>query len=146
MDLILIVHAAVTCFLCGVIWMVQTVHYPLFERVSPDAFVVYEREHQTRIARLVAPAMVAEVVLAVVLLLRPPGGAPTWMPAVGGALVAWIWISTVVLAVPRHRILERGFRVDAHRALLSANWHRTAAWSARAMLALWMMRPWGEGT
>jgi hypothetical protein len=33
----------------GVIWIVQTVHYPLFALLGRDGFGEYAREHQRRI-------------------------------------------------------------------------------------------------
>ena len=38
---VLLAHAAATLFMVGLIWFVQVVHYPLFARVGPDAFVPY---------------------------------------------------------------------------------------------------------
>jgi hypothetical protein len=139
MDSLLILHAAVTCFLCGLIWTVQSVHYPLFASVGRSEFTRYEREHQIRITRVVGPLMLAELVAATWLLVDRPAWVPAWAPAAGILLLAWIWGSTAALAVPRHRELATGFSSTAHRGLLRANWHRTVAWSMRATLALWMI-------
>ena len=141
MDPLLIAHAAVTCFLCGLAWTVQTVHYPLFAVVGPDTFVRYEREHQHRIARLVGPAMVIELALALALL-ATPGALPGAAAPAGIALLAWIWITTVLLAVPRHRQLASGFDAASLAGLMRAHRQRTAAWSLRAALSLWMLGGW----
>ena len=139
MDPLLIAHAGITCFLCGLIWTVQCVHYPLFARVGPEAFTAYGREHRTRIARVVAPAMLVELGLAGALLLRPGAPVPQWSTLLGAVLLLWIWAVTALGAVPRHRELERGFAAEAHRGLLRVNWQRTLAWSMRSALALWML-------
>ena len=34
--LLLLLHAAATLFMTGLIWFVQVVHYPLFARVGED--------------------------------------------------------------------------------------------------------------
>lgn len=136
MDPFLTLNASVTWFLCGLVWTVQTVHYPLFASVGASSFTRYEREHQTRISRVVVPAMLLELALAIALVLRPGSGVAGWA---GLLLVVWIWVATAALAVPRHRELQRGFSSAPHRALLRANWHRTVAWSLRSALALWML-------
>ena len=57
----------------------------------------------------------------------------------GAALVAVIWMSTFFLQVAQHNSLRAGFTVRAHRRLVATNWVRTLAWSARGVLALWLL-------
>ena len=52
-------------------------------------------------------------------------------------LVGVIWASTAFIQVPMHNVLGRGFDADAHAHLVSTNWIRTIAWSARAALLAW---------
>ena len=40
---LLLAQTAATLFMTGVIWIVQTVHYPLFARVGRDEFREYAR-------------------------------------------------------------------------------------------------------
>ena len=143
MDPFLIAHAAATLFLGGLIWTIQAVHYPLFAVVGRSEFVDYEREHQTRITRVVAPAMLVELLTAFLLLVRAPEGIPYGLLVTGAALVVWIWISTATEAVPRHRELELGFNEEAHRGLMQANWRRTFLWTVRCGLVLWMLASTG---
>jgi hypothetical protein len=56
---------------------------------------------------------------------------------IGFGLLVLIWLSTIVLQVPRHTVLGKGFDTAAHRQLVVSNWVRTAAWSARSVLVLW---------
>lgn len=140
MDPLLVLHAAVTLFLCGLIWTVQTVHYPLFAAVGTRSFRGYELEHQSRITRLVGPAMGLELLSGIVLVARSPQGVPEWAPGIGLVLLAWIWMATMMLAVPHHRTLEAGFQTAALTGLLRANWQRTAGWTLRSFLVLWMLQ------
>jgi hypothetical protein len=55
------------------------------------------------------------------------------------ALLAVVWLSTVVQLVPRHRELARGFDEMSHRRLVVANRVRTAAWTARGAVVVWML-------
>jgi hypothetical protein len=139
MTLVLLLHTGVTLFLCGLIWTVQLVHYPLFARVGSDSFTGYEQEHQKRISRIVAPAMLLELGTALALLVRQPEALPRWAPSAGLTLIAAIWMSTALGAVPQHRRLSSGFSESALGRLLRANWQRTAAWSLRGILVLYMV-------
>lgn len=129
-------QAMATLFLCGLIWFVQVVHYPLFELVGESSSVRYQHEHEDRTTWVVAPAMLVEFAAAVLLVLRRPSGVRPWLPWVGLGLVAVIWVSTAFLQVPQHRILGSGFNADAHSTLVATNWIRTIAWTLRAPVAL----------
>lgn len=132
----LIVHAATTLTMVGLIWFVQIVHYPLMARVGRDGFPRYAASHTRRTAWVVAPPMVVEAALAVVLALRPPEGVSAVAAWVACGLVAIIWLTTAFLLVPLHRRLAIGFDGDVHRYLVSLNWIRTVAWSVRGLLVL----------
>lgn len=129
---LLMVHAAATLYLTGVIWFVQIVHYPLFSRVGQAGFSAYEREHVRQTSRVVAGPMLAELASAVAVV-WVVGGPLAW---IGFALVGVIWMSTWIWQVPAHRRLERGFDAAAHVRLTRTNWVRTAAWTVRSVLAL----------
>lgn len=132
MHALLVAHAALTLVLCGLIWTIQVVHYPLFGRVGADRYVAYQAGHGTRITALVAPLMIAEVGTAALLVYRAPG-ALTWL---GAGLLAVVWLSTALLQVPLHSKLEHGFDEMAHRRLVASNWLRTIAWSARGVVVV----------
>jgi hypothetical protein len=131
---ILLVHAAATLFMTGLIWFVQLVHYPFFARVETRVFPGYEIEHMRRTAWIVTPAMLVEAAAAIALLFDPR--VPASLAWGGGALLAIVWLSTALLQAPRHVALRRGFDAAVHARLVATNWIRTAAWSARSVLAL----------
>lgn len=134
---VLLLHLTVTVFLCGLIWVVQVVHYPLFDRVERGAFAAFEAAHQRRISRVVMPAMVIEAATAGWWLLATwRAGEPLLWTAINGGLVVVIWASTAWLQVPQHARLSRGFDPVAHRRLVGSNWLRTAVWSGRTVLLL----------
>ena len=132
MHALLVSHAALTLVLCGLIWTIQVVHYPLFARVGADRYVAYQAGHGTRITALVAPLMLAEVGTAGVLVYLSPGTL-TWL---GAALLAVVWLSTALFQVPQHARLEHGFDAAAHRRLVATNWVRTMAWTARGLVVM----------
>jgi hypothetical protein len=138
MKLILI-HAAATLFMIGVIWFVQVVHYPMFNRVSPEVFVQYETDHQRFTSWVVIPPMVIELITAFLIWRRPPEGIPLNLAAIGFFMVVAIWLSTFLLQVPEHNRLMAGFQEAAHRRLVGTNWIRTVLWTLRGGIAVWMI-------
>ena len=133
---LLLGQTAATLFMTGVIWIVQTVHYPLFALVGRDGFREYAREHQRRITPVVAVAMPVEAVTAVLLLLATPAGVQKGLLVLGAILLLPIWLSTALLQVPAHRRLSAGFDDHVASRLVETNWLRTALWSARSALIL----------
>ena len=135
LKLLLVAHAFVTLFLTGLIWFVQVVHYPLFDRVGKREFARYEQQNTRRTGLVVGGPMLLELMLAVVLAWSP-GGTAAWC---GLGLLGIIWLSTAVWQIPMHRRLEQGFDLAAHRQLVRGNWIRTIAWSLRGLLAVLML-------
>jgi disulfide bond formation protein DsbB len=133
---ILLLHVASTGMMIGVIWFVQIVHYPMFSLVGRAGFSAYEAAHSRRTTLVVAPPMLVELATGAYLALWPPPGMPRVALWAGLAPIAVIWLSTWLLQVPRHRALEAGFDLAAHRALVGTNWIRTVAWTARGILLL----------
>lgn len=138
-DFILAAQALASAVMCGVIWFVQVVHYPLFAHVPAGGD--YPRENQRRTAWVVIPPMLLEAVTALALAVRPPaavGAAAAW---IGLALVIALWLSTVAVQMPLHRRLDdEGHAADTVAALVRGNWLRTVLWTTRAALAIWMLR------
>jgi hypothetical protein len=139
-SLVLFLHAAATLYMTGLIWFVQVVHYPLFGAVRRESFADYEKKHTQLTGRVVTPPMLVELVTAVALVFRRPAALPAVWVWIGLALLVAIWLSTAFLQVPAHRRLLEGFDADVHRRLVRSNWLRTAAWTARGMLALWLLQ------
>jgi uncharacterized membrane protein len=133
---IVVLHAAATGMMIGIIWFVQVVHYPLMALVGRDGYPAYQAAHSRRTTFVVMPPMLVELATGVWLALRP---AP-WLSAstawTGLALLAVVWISTCFLQVPQHRRLEGGFDPAAHRRLVRGNWIRAFAWTLRGILIL----------
>ncbi|MEM9419166.1 MAG: hypothetical protein AAGA25_08985 [Planctomycetota bacterium] len=143
-EAILLTHTAATLYMVGLIWMVQRVHYPLFDGVGEERFAAYEGRHTRAITPIVLPVMVVELASAIGLVFVKPAVAsglalPRWMPWTGVGLVLFVWAVTFCLSVPQHVKLAKGFDRKAHRLLVGTNWMRTAGWSLRGGLAVWML-------
>lgn len=137
MNWLLLLHAAATWALVGLIWVVQIVLYPQFAHVGPDAFAVYHAQHTRRITSVVAPLMLIELLSVALLIGR---GAPSpWLLASLAPLAA-VWLSTWLVQVPLHEQLGRSFDGHAHRLLVTSNWCRTLAWTLRGACVWLAMR------
>lgn len=136
---LVLIHAAITLILVGLILTIQVVHYPLFNLVGESAQVAYQVAHQNAITLLVGPLMLTELGSGFLLLGARPAGVPAWMAVVGVALIGVVWFATLFLSVPQHSVLASGFNETAYRALVDTNWVRTIAWGLRGVLVVLMI-------
>lgn len=134
---LLLLHAASTWAMVGLIWFVQVVHYPLMQGFDAATFPRWARAHQTRTTFIVGPFMLVEAASALLLAstseLAPAARVLTW---IGIGLLALIWISTFFVQVPLHAALDKGFNRRAWHRLVATNWIRTIGWTVRGVLAV----------
>ncbi|MEZ5420475.1 MAG: hypothetical protein R2708_24465 [Vicinamibacterales bacterium] len=136
-GLVLVAHAAATWAMTGLIWFVQVVHYPLMAAVGGAGFAAYHAAHARLTTLVVGPLMLAEAACAVWI----AAARPTTAAWIGLALVAAVWSVTFVVSVPRHNLLAAGYDVAVIDSLVATNWIRTMAWTARAVVAAWLLWP-----
>ncbi len=136
---VLLIHVAATWFLVGLIWLIQTVHYPLFAAVGTDGFAAYAERHRRRILPVVAVPMLVELLTGGILLVERPDGIDAWTVWAGGLLIAVVWFATAFISSPLHVKLATAFDSMAGTRLLTTNWIRTIAWTLRGVLTLIMV-------
>jgi hypothetical protein len=133
-----LVHLAATWWMVGMIWVIQTIHYPLFAFVGDAAYPAYQQAHVDRIGNLVGLPWLVEglCTLAVFAL------APTWrlrvLTTVSGLAMAGILLATMTVSAPVNGDLLDGFDQDLLDRLLVGNGVRTALWTLRGFLAAWI--------
>ncbi len=137
--IILIANLVSTCYMVGLIWMVQVVHYPLFAKVGAEKFVQYQTSHQSLTTLVVGPPMLVEILTAVLLIWYRPAAVPGWLIYTALALLFVVWASTALVQVPCHEKLTAGFDAAVHSRLVVSNWIRTIAWTVRGALVTWML-------
>jgi hypothetical protein len=136
-----LLHAIATWFMTGLIWFVQVVHYPLMGHLGRAEAAGYAASHQRRVSVVVGPVMLLEAITALVLLADPPLARNRALPALGLALLVFIWASTAMLQMPMHGMLLAGRDERAHRRLVASNWIRTLLWTARGVVAAVLLLP-----
>ena len=140
LEAVLIAQAVASGMMAGIIWFVQLVHYPLFASVTGPGEAAYARANQARTSLVVLPPMLVEAAAAGWLALRPPAGIGVVPAAVGLGLVGLLWLSTLAVQMPLHgRLAGEGHAAGVVAALVRSNWPRTVLWTARAVLAAWML-------
>ena len=137
-PLLFILQLSSTLYMVGLIWFVQLVHYPLHGSVGAETFALYQQRHMQWTSYAVGPPMLIEAATTLWLFLSPPTQLPSWAFNIGALLLAVVWLSTALLQVPAHNQLLQQFNTHAHHTLVSSNWVRTLAWTARGGLVLWL--------
>lgn len=135
---LLLLHAAITWALAGLIWTIQIVHYPLFEQVGEDSFVTFHARHMWLITWVAGPLILAESGSAGLLLFL---GERSLLFVISLVPLLAIWASTIIYQVRLHDKLTNGFHLETIRRLAYTNWIRTLGWTLRAMCllaALWL--------
>lgn len=122
---------ALCAFMTGVIWIIQILHYPIFSAISVERLSTEAANHARKITWIVGPTMIAEAVVAALMIRSQPQSSVALANAVG---VAATWASTFLLSVPLHEKLQAHPSEPTVRRLVLTNWPRTVLWSARAVL------------
>ena len=141
---LLLTQIASTWFMTGLIWFVQVVHYPLYDRIGAQNFCIYERDHCALTTMVVAPVMVVELFSAILLVVARPKSLGLTEVLSGLLLLGIIWISTLFIADNYHGQLSTGFSGEPYKALLAANWLRTVCWSLRGALVIHVLEKHGS--
>lgn len=133
---IALLNASFTLLMAGVIWFVQIVHYPLFERVGELGFSLYEEEHKKLTTIVVAPLMLMELFSSIVLVCLSTSFLVKTLAVIGLTLVILLWLSTAFIQVPLHNKLSSSYSSSLVNGLVQSNWIRTVIWSVRSIVVI----------
>jgi uncharacterized membrane protein len=140
MFVVFAMHLATSWYMCGVIWLVQLVHYPEFRDLDRAVFSQSMLRHQRLTTWVVGPVMLVELLTGFSLILSAPL-LQRRFALMNMTLLATIWLLTVFVSVPRHERLAAGYDRRTIDSLVSTNWPRTLLWSLRACLLVY----WSAG-
>ncbi|MBC8127351.1 MAG: hypothetical protein H8M99_09455 [Gloeobacteraceae cyanobacterium ES-bin-144] len=132
----LVIHAAATWCLVGLIWIIQIVHYPLLKNVGQSEFIAFHERHMALISCVVGPLMLVEISSAGSLLLL---GERSFLFGISLAALALVWASTTLLQIPLHRKLTHGYNAVTIDRLVSTNRWRTLGWTIRGLCLALML-------
>jgi hypothetical protein len=137
-NALLLANLASTLFLTGLVWELQVVQFPLMLRAGGLDFPDYVKHQRTRNTLLIAPAMLIELITGGLLLADPH--LPHRDVFHAALLIVVIWIVTFASIIPIHSKLVRGYDQSTVRTLIRRNWIRTACWTLRSAILLWVVR------
>ena len=129
-------NLASTWYMVGLIWLIQLVHYPLFNYVGIEEFTVFHENHKILITPVVGIVMIVELVTSVILLFQNPCVTRNWLSIFGIILLGIIWFSTIYFQIPFHNTLSTKFNENTLIMLINTNWIRTICWSIRGVIVL----------
>ena len=136
--IVTIVALASVWAMTGIIWVIQVVHYPIFDAIErgidDEDWRRFGDRHRSSISFVVGPFMLAEGVTGLWLAIDPPGDVSRVLPLVALALMAVAYGTTAFVSVPLHEQLTERFDPQAHGRLVATNWIRTGAWTTRALV------------
>jgi len=130
LNLLVLSHFAFCLIMCGLIWVIQVLHYPTFKFIKEDTFKRFESFHVKRISFIVIPIMVLELLTSILLFLY----FPNTIVQINVLLLILTWLSTFIFSMPIHNQLLKEYNINFINKLILTNWPRTALWSIRAIL------------
>ena len=150
---VLIAQIMASTTMAAIAWFVQIVHYPLFALLTSSGSKAaevagmsrsvardYHDENLRRTRPIVLVPMLVEAASAAWLAFDPPAAVGRGAAIAGLSLVAIVVLSTALVQVPLHESLRHGDApAETVDRLVRSTRIRTAAWTARAMLAAWML-------
>lgn len=138
-NLVLLAGLASSLFMTGLIWFVDCVHYPLFDRVGASEFARYHEQHSRITSYVVIGPMMIELVASILLVIQRPPGSGRMLVWAGLIACVSTWTATGLLSVPMHQILSSGFDPKAHRRLVRTNRVRVVAWTLHSLILVRMV-------
>ena len=138
-HLIVLLNLTLSAVLTGLIWTIQVVHYPGFLGVGTEGFLSYQHNHMRTISYVVIPLMLAELVVAFLLPFFYTHRV-FWVTYLATGLVVAIWLSTLFISSPLHsKLASEGYDALTINRLVTTNWIRTVAWSARTGILFYIV-------
>lgn len=131
-ELLFLVNILSGAFMTGLIWFIQVVQYPSFIIPAKRNFYLFHTFHIRRIAPLVIPVMILEMVTSWVLVLffEPL----KIINLIGLVIVIFIWTSTFFVQIPIHNKLNLEASDANIQQLIRSNWIRTILWSVKFLI------------
>ncbi|MEX0660164.1 MAG: hypothetical protein WEA58_01000 [Balneolaceae bacterium] len=142
MNTLFLLNFASSFFLCGLIWIIQILHYPFFARLDRENYSDHQQKHMVTISFLVIPVMLIELITSILLVMQPSDFRFEFIA--GLILVLIVWASTFLVQMPIHQKLLQGYDKKTIQKLVSTNWIRTIGWTAKSILTLYLAFELGE--
>jgi hypothetical protein len=125
-TLILQISLLVDAGLVVLIWLVQLIIYPSFTYYSAKNLFKWHQKYTTRLAFVVIPLMLSQLVLAIVAVFYELNMVNIYSLLI----VLFLWLFTFISFAPlHHKISEGDTNQSILQLLIRRNWIRTFFWS-----------------
>jgi hypothetical protein len=125
-TLILQISLLVDAGLVVLIWLVQLIIYPSFTYYSAENLLKWHQKYTTRLAFVVIPLMLSQLVLAIVAVFYELN----MVNICSLLIVLFLWLFTFISFAPlHHKISEGDTNQSILQLLIRRNWIRTFFWS-----------------
>lgn len=136
---LLLVHAAMTLVLAGVMWTIQFTIIPVLARATSESWPHHAQLYRRVIRAIFWPLVIVEGGTGVSLALLHPAGIPPWLHGVNLALLLTAWVNVgITRYLVGHGPVEY-FHPEGFRKFARLNWIRVAVWTARSVVVLTML-------
>ena len=136
---LIVVHAAASMFMVGLIWTIHYVHYPLFAYVGESTYASFQAEHVERIGRLLILPWLAEGITLISILAIAFIGKQKELrvlAVINAVAMAVVLVLSGFWSAPAHAKLADGFDESVHQQLMTVNLIRTFAWTVCGICAV----------
>ena len=136
-QIVLLIHLFSTIFMTGLCWFVQIVHYPLFQAMKLEDLPHYEQKNKVT-GYITVTVMTVELITGLILVYQQF----ELLYILNIAILALIWLSTMVYQVPMHLKLMIVASNETISKLIRTNWIRTLGWTIRSgvlLVILWRL-------
>ena len=130
--MISLTHLVFTSIMVGIIWVIQLVHYPSFYFIQKDIFVSFQKFHMDKIAIIVAPVMLIELITGILLIYMETN--IDIVLSISLFILIAIWVLTAIYFYKAHQNLMSGYNEEIISQLIKLNWIRTILWTFRLIL------------
>jgi len=126
---LLLLNIVLSAMMTGIIWLVQLLIYPSFEKARSTEFQVH---HVKSIGPLVAPLMIIELMTMIYLV-----AIDQHIILLSAAIcLLVIWLSTFLIQVPIHNQIRKNIDILSIKRLILSNWIRTIFWTLKTIILL----------
>jgi len=132
-SLVLHIHFICACTMFGLILIIQFVHYPSFKSIEKSKFRAFHSFHSKSISLIVVPIMTTEFLTGLALMFNQ-----SFFFYLNFFLIVCVWGVTFFVSVPNHNRLSSGYKEAYVESLIYTNWFRTAIWSTKVLLLLFI--------
>ncbi len=129
MKWVLVTHVIVTVYMLGLCWFVQIVHYPLFREIPKNEFDSYMSKNWITVY-VTGPFMIVELITGLILLFH----FSDLYHFINIGLLGITGFSTILIQIPIHIKLKKGYDKILIDQLVKTNWLRTVSWTLRTVL------------